>query len=55
MKIEMVTLFDGTEIVYVRQSKRKYVRVTKDSVTVFKRKKRKQNEGLFPQAGGYWL
>jgi len=40
MKIEVITLFDGTEIIYVRQSKRKYVRVTKDSVTTFKRKKK---------------
>lgn len=40
MKVEVVTLFDGTEIIYVRQGKRKYVRITKDSVTVFKRRKK---------------
>lgn len=44
MKIETVTLHDGEIIVYVWTSKRRYVRIDKDSVLIannnFKRKKK---------------
>jgi len=39
MKIERVQLFDGEEIIFVWTSKRRYVRITTDTVSIHRLKK----------------
>jgi len=39
MKVETITLSDGTEILIIWQTKKRYVRITKDSIEVKKESK----------------
>jgi hypothetical protein len=39
MKVETITLSDGHQVIIVWQTKKRYVRITKDSVEIKKRRK----------------